>query len=78
MADRAVMRYLKRFRESSMRRRTFRKVLILLAPGCLLWASCPSGTIQFLAPALQPALAQVFSAVAGAITDSLLEQGTQP
>ncbi len=61
-----------------MRRRTFRKVLILIAPGCLLWTSCPSGTLKFLAPALHPALAQVFSEVAGAISDSLLGQGTQP
>ena len=64
------------FREFYMRKRKLRKALFLLAPGCLLWAGCPSGTFRFLAPTIQPALAQVFNELATVLTDSLL--GTTP
>ena len=61
-----------------MRRNKLRKVMIWLAPGCLLWLSCPSGTGQFLAPIIQPVLGQVLSDVAAAFTDQLLGQIQNP
>ncbi len=60
-----------------MRTNKLRKALVLQVPGCLLWVSCPSGTFRFLAPAVQPALAQVFSELADALTASLV-QTSQP
>lgn len=54
-----------------MRTRTLRKALILLAPGCLLWASCPSGSARFLAPSVQPALARLFTDFAVSISEAL-------
>jgi hypothetical protein len=44
----------------------------------LLWLSCPSGTDLFLASTLQPVLAQVFSELAAALTDRLLDATETP
>ncbi len=51
-----------------MRKRTLRRALIFLAPGCLLWLSCPSGTLLFIAPAVQPALATFLLDFANAVS----------
>jgi len=57
-----------------MRRRTLRKVIVWLAPGCMLWLSCPAGTGQFLAPIIQPILGQVLSDIATALTQTVVDQ----
>ena len=57
-----------------MRRTTLRKAVIWLAPGCMLWLSCPAGTGTFLAPIVQPIIGQVLSDFATALTQDLLEQ----
>ena len=57
-----------------MRKRTLRRILLWAAPGCLLWLSCPSGTLQFLAPVIQPIIGQVLSDVAASLTDQLLNR----
>ncbi len=54
-----------------MRKRTLRRALILLAPGCLLWLSCPSGTLLFLGTASQPALATFLLDFANALSGNL-------
>ncbi len=46
-----------------------------LAGGGLLFVSCIGGTGQFVASAAQPALAQVLSELASAITAALLGGG---
>ena len=51
-----------------MRKRTLRRALIFLAPGCLLWLSCPSSTLILIAPAFQPALATLFLDLANAVS----------
>jgi len=56
-----------------MRKRAFRRILMWAAPGGLLWLSCPSGTLQFLAPVIQPIIGQVLSDVAATLTDELLD-----
>jgi len=61
-----------------MRRNRLRKTLFWLAPGGVLWLSCPSGTAQFLAPIIQPILSQVLSDVATSLTDDLLNPSDQP
>ncbi len=56
-----------------MRKRTLRRVLLLLAPGCFLGASCPAGTAEFLGPIIQPIISQVLSDIAANLTANLLE-----
>lgn len=66
-------------RESArMRRSSIRKAVCWLAPGCLLWLSCPSGTGPFLAPIIQPILGQVLSDIASAVTRNVLDQIESP
>lgn len=55
-----------------MRRRTVKKATLWLAPGCLLWLSCPSGTGQFLVPIVQPIIGQILSDVAFVLTDNII------
>ena len=57
-----------------MRRRKMRRLVLWLAPGGMLWLSCPGGTGQFLAPVIQPIVSQVLSDIAGAITQNILDQ----
>jgi hypothetical protein len=59
-----------------MRKRRIRRTLIWLAPGGLLWLSCPAGTLQFLAPIIQPIIGQVLSEFAAALTDDLLHDAS--
>lgn len=61
-----------------MRRNTLRRWAVWLAPGCMLWLSCPSGTGQFLAPVIQPILGQVFSDIATAISQNIVDQIEMP
>ncbi len=61
-----------------MRKRNRRKAVLWLAPGCLLWLSCPSGTGQFLAPIVQPVLSQFLTDLAATLTDNLLGQSQAP
>lgn len=57
-----------------MRRKKLRKTLMWLAPGCMLWLSCPSGSAEYLAPIFQPIIGQVLSEVAATFTSQLLGQ----
>lgn len=61
-----------------MRRSRLCRAIIWLSPGCLLWLSCPSGTGPFLAQILQPALSQVASDIAGALTENLFNPPMLP
>jgi hypothetical protein len=61
-----------------MRRRRMRRLMLWLAPGTMLWLSCPAGTGQFLAPVVQPIVSQVLSDIAGAITQNILDQLERP
>lgn len=49
-----------------------KRMILILASGGLLGLSCPSGTGQFLAPIVQPILADSFSQIANQITDGIL------
>lgn len=57
-----------------MRRSSLRKVVFWLAPGCMLWLSCPSGTGPFLAPIIQPILGQALSDIVTAVTQNVVDQ----
>ncbi len=58
-----------------MRRKRIKGTIQWLAPGCLLWLSCPSGTTEFLAPIVQPIVSGVLSQVTDVFTDRLLGSG---
>lgn len=51
-----------------------KRLILILASGGLLGLSCPSGTGKFLAPIVQPVLADSFSQIANQITDGILGQ----
>ncbi len=51
-----------------------KRIVLILASGGLLGLSCPAGTGKFLAPVVQPILADSFSQIANQITNSILGQ----
>lgn len=52
--------------------RRLRTALLVFASSGFLFLSCPSGTLEFLAPSIQPIVGDLLAQVADLLTEDLL------